>query len=109
MVKDKVLGVLERINNAKIITVVLYETHKDGNNGFIDYIDERWGKTRHRFAFVSLKDLTDNGLEEKSIKSMLRYALINNIRLDLVMERRQATPKQQFDWLIKIEQSEFRG
>jgi hypothetical protein len=109
MVKDKVLGVLERINGAKIITIVLHETHKDGSNGFIDYVDERWGKARHRFAFVSYKDLVNNGHRTENVKSVLDYALKNNKRLDLVVERRQATPKQQFDWLIKIEESGFVG
>lgn len=107
MGKDKSLGILERINGAKIITVVLHETHKDGSNGYIDYIDERFGKARHRFAFVSYEDLVSNGSRAKDIKPVLDDALKNNKRLDLVMERRQATPRQQFDWLIKIEESGF--
>lgn len=115
MGKDKSLGILERINGAKIITVVLHETHntltfKDNpNNGYIDYIDERFGKARHRFAFVSYEDLINNGSRAKDIKPVLDDALKNNKRLDLVVERRQATPRQQFDWLIKIEESGFVG
>ena len=109
MVKDKSIRVLERINGAKIITVALYEVSKDESNGFIDYVDERWGKARHRFAFVLYKDIEDNGHKAEDVKKLLNNALINGLRLDLVMERRQATPKQQFDWLIKVERAEFFG
>lgn len=115
--------VLERINGARIITSVFYEDtpHEDGGIGYIDFIDNRFDKPRHRFAFISIKDFEQEYIDEIlvkkikvsqvcTIKVILNEALMNDNKVDIVIERRQTSEKQQHDFLIKVDSIEaFRG
>jgi hypothetical protein len=93
--------VIERINGARVITAVFYDgEHKDGGLGYIDFIDDRWNKPRHRFAYINAKDWE----HEVTIKNLLSEALLNDNKIDIVVERRQITPKQQFDFIVKVDE-----
>ena len=115
--------IIERINGARIITAVFNsEVHKNGELGWIDYVDDRWGKPRHRFAYINAKDweretmllhdekgiLKDGTRKIKesqysTIHCLLDNALMNDEKLDIIVQRRQVTPKQQFDFLVKVD------
>ena len=102
--------IIERINGAKIITTAFQETpDKDGNLGHIDFVDERFDeKPRHRFAYIAAKDWiqkkADGTVSQfETITGKLTNALKEDCKINIVLERRQATPEQQFDYLVKVD------
>lgn len=121
--------IIERVNGVRIITVVFYtEDQKDSGVGYIDFVDDRYGKPRHRFAYINRKDwereiIIPNGKNlnaygrKKAIESqlgtiecMLNNALMEDKKLDIVVERRQVSPQQQFDYLVKVDDTPaFQG
>jgi hypothetical protein len=112
---------IERINGARVITVVFYkEKQNNGNLGYIDYVDSRWGKPRHRFAFIDSSDFereisqADNAKAIESqvitLQVLLEQALRNDKSVDMVVERRQMTSVQQFDFLVQVDNiAAFQG
>ena len=121
--------IIERINGARIITAVFFdEKHWDGGLGWVDFVDDRWGKPRHRFAYIDAKDwereiiIPDNGNLEAyggkkatesqfaTIRNFLDQALMNDNKIDIVVERRQVTTKKQFDFIVKVDDvAAFQG
>lgn len=108
------MGILERINGARIITVsFLDEPNEYGHFGYIDFVDDRWGKPHHRFAYIAKKDWETeiDGSQIMTIEVMLNQSLKNDNKVDIVIERRQHPSKvQYFDYLVKIDNlAAFQG
>lgn len=127
------MGALERINGARIIVASFFENEPQSVNigdeyntqrihiGYIDYIDDRWGKPRHRFAFIDINDfekkISQTDEQNKkitesqilSIKVKLEQALIEDSKIDIVVERRQLG-KEFYDYLVRVDNIQaFQG
>jgi hypothetical protein len=115
---------MERINGVKVFNVVFQDEQEEimKEIGFIDYYDYRYNRSgEHKFAFIALKDwerviirpcLPDGDLSEggvkvnesqiSTIKIMLKDAVMNDVKIDIVVERRNSGGTQRHDYLIAV-------